>query len=79
MAAAAKSESSNAQGRFVVSLPKEVGEQIDKLGAKIATAVTEQTGATVEITRAQVVQGLVKSALSQQDKKPETEAAPAAA
>lgn len=55
--------SGDAQGRFVVSLPKELGPVIDKLSTRIGEAVREQTGVAVELNRAQVVQSLVKSAI----------------
>lgn len=61
--AAKKGETSNAQGRFVVSLPKEVGEQIDNVGEKISAQLKESTGVAFELTRAQIVQALVRQAL----------------
>lgn len=55
---------SDAQGRFTVALPKEVGPLVDRVGERIAKAVAKETGVTIELSRAQVVQSLVKSALA---------------
>lgn len=59
--------SGDAQGRFVVSLPKEMGPQIDAIAERIGKAVQEQTGVAVELNRAQVVQSLVKSAIARSE------------
>lgn len=59
--------SSTAQNRFVVSLPKEVGEQIDALSKRLADQMRQQHGIGVEMSRAQVVQSLVSSALASLD------------
>jgi hypothetical protein len=61
---ASADESSDAQGRFAVGLPKDVGKQIDALSAKMAAAMQEQYGIGVELSRAQVVTSVVKSALA---------------
>lgn len=53
---------SAAQGRFTVAIPKELGEIIDKIGKDITAAVAKATGVEFELTRAQVVQSLIKSA-----------------
>lgn len=68
--AAKKVESTgDAQGRFVVSLPKEVGAQIDKLIAKTAERLREEIGVGVEVTRPQMVQSLVQDALASASKR----------
>lgn len=56
--------SSNAKGRFVVSLPSDVGAQIDQVGEKLAAAVRQETGIAFELSRAQIVQALVRQALT---------------
>lgn len=58
---------SAAQGRFVVSLPKDIGEQIDRVGAKLAAALQKETGIGFELSRAQIVQALVRQALAGDD------------
>lgn len=52
------------QTRFTVALPKDVGVQIDALAAKMAAAMQAQYGIGVELSRAQVVTSVVKSALA---------------
>lgn len=59
-----KDSTSTAQNRFVVSLPKEIGEQIDRVGAKLAAALHKETGIGFELSRAQIVQALVRQALA---------------
>jgi len=54
---------SEAQGRFTVALPKELGAQVDQIGQRIAAAVLAQTGTEVELSRAQIVQSLIKTAI----------------
>lgn len=56
--------SSNAQGRFVVSLPKELGDVIDAIGVKLTEALRRDHGVGVELNRAQIVTSLVKSAMA---------------
>lgn len=63
MSDAEKTQTSNAQGRFVVSLPKDVGTQIDEVGKKITENLQKTTGVGFELTRAQIVQALVRQAL----------------
>lgn len=63
-AAASTDTASPAQGRFVVSLPKEVGAQIDAVGAKLKAALEKETGIGFELSRAQIVQALVRQALA---------------
>lgn len=55
-----------AQGRFTVAIPAEVATQIDQVGHNLAEAVRKQTGVGVELSRAQIVTALVKSALAAQ-------------
>lgn len=67
MPAAKKSDgttqTTDAQARFVVSLPRDVGTQIDKLSERMATQMRQQFGVGVELSRAQVVTSVVQSAL----------------
>lgn len=49
--------------RFTVALPKDVGESIDKLAAKLSESMRQQHGIGVELSRAQVVTSVVTSAL----------------
>jgi metal-responsive CopG/Arc/MetJ family transcriptional regulator len=67
MAATKTDTSSEAQGRFVVSLPKEVGARIDELIRQTADKLREEIGVGVEISRAQMVQTLVQDALKQRN------------
>lgn len=69
---------SEAQGRFTVALPKEFGPLVDTVGVRIGEAVAKETGVTVELSRAQIVQSLIRSALATADKA-EAETQPAAA
>lgn len=76
MAAEAKGATdtaSPAQGRFVVSLPKEVGAQIDAVGAKLKAALEKETGIGFELSRAQIVQALVRQALAENGSEPAAE------
>lgn len=52
-----------AQARFVVSLPKELGDQIDVVSQNLAEMLRQQTGVAVELSRAKVIESLVISAL----------------
>lgn len=52
-----------AQSRFVVSLPSDVGELIDQVGARLSAAFQAETGIGFELSRAQIVQALVRQAL----------------
>lgn len=61
-----------AQNRFVVSLPKDVGEQIDEVGAKISASLQTETGIAFELSRAQIVQALVRQALAAPDSNGDT-------
>lgn len=64
MAAAGTTDTTTtAKARFVVSLPNEVGEQIDIVGSKIAATLEKETGVAFEMSRAQIVQALVRQAL----------------
>jgi hypothetical protein len=56
-------DSNKTAARFTVALPRETGEQIDKLAKRMADAMRQQFGVGVELSRAQVVQSLVNSAL----------------
>jgi hypothetical protein len=53
-----------AQGRFTVALPKEFGPLVDAVGKRIGEAVHAETGVTVDLSRAQIVQSLIRSALA---------------
>lgn len=64
--AASRTESSVAQGRFTVALPKEVGDKLDVLGKSISDAVFVAAGVRVEISRPQVISSLVETALAVQ-------------
>lgn len=63
MATAEKDTTKVAQARFVVSLPAEVGLQIDEVGAKLRAALERETGIGFEMSRAQIVQALVRQQL----------------
>jgi len=54
---------SSASARFVVSLPKEVGIAIDDLSKKLSDQLRRTHGIGVELSRSQVVQSVVQSAL----------------
>jgi len=54
---------SSASARFVVSLPKEVGTAIDALSARLEEQQRRTFGIGVPLSRAQVVQAVVLSAL----------------
>lgn len=60
------------KGRFTVALSAELAEGIDNVGARLAKAVQDATGVSVELSRAQVVQSLVKTALAAQSNNGET-------
>lgn len=62
-AATATDTATEAKGRFVVSLPKDVGEQIDAVGKKIKQQLLQSTGVGFDMSRAQIVQALVRQAL----------------
>ena len=62
-AATATDTATEAKGRFVVSLPKDVGEQIDAVGSKLKQQLQESTGVGFDLSRAQIVQALVRQAL----------------
>lgn len=62
-----KDTTSNAQNRFVVSLPAEVGTMIDAVGARISASLESATGVAFELSRAQIVQSLVRQAHDQQN------------
>lgn len=59
--------SSESKNRFVVSLPSDVGEMIDRVGARLSAALQAETGIGFELSRAQIVQALVRQALKDQD------------
>lgn len=61
--AGSTTQTGNSRNRFIVSLPQEVGAQIDGLAARLADQMRKQHGIGVEMSRAQVVQSLVTSAL----------------
>jgi hypothetical protein len=67
MARAGTDTTSEAQGRFVVSLPKEVGAQIDDVAEKLSRAMEAEAGIAFALSRAQVVQALVRQALRNGD------------
>ena len=58
-----KDTTSKAQNRFVVSLPADVGDMIDTVGKKLADELQKSTGVSFELSRAQIVQALVRQAL----------------
>lgn len=58
---------SKAQGRFVVSLPADTAELIDKVGERLQAAFQAETGIAFELSRAQIVQALVRQALKDAD------------
>lgn len=68
---------SDAQKRFVVSLPAEVGTQVDEVGAKLAKALQAETGIAFELSRAQIIQALVRQALAEKPSEEPTEETPA--
>lgn len=55
--------SSASRNRFVVSLPNELGGKVDKVGERLTASVRQQTGIGVTLSRAQIIQSLVESAL----------------
>lgn len=63
---AEQSSTSVAQSRFTVALPREVGDDIDKLGAKLSDAVFAASGLRIEISRPDVIKAIVKTALAVQ-------------
>jgi hypothetical protein len=74
MAASATTDTASpANTRFVVSLPKDVGEMIDEVGAKLSEAFMGETGIAFELSRAQIVQALVRQALKAQEDGADTE------
>lgn len=66
-AAAEKDSATPAQGRFVVSLPADMGALIDQIGEKLAQSFEKETGVRFELSRAQIVQALVRQALNSTD------------
>ena len=60
--AAGTDGTSEAQARFVVSLPAENGEILDRIAARLSSSLKEQTGVAFELSRAQVVQSLIRQA-----------------
>ncbi len=56
-----------AQGRFTVSIPAELAAAIDKLIENTAETLRQATGVAVELSRPQMVESLIKSALRAQD------------
>ena len=69
--AVSKDTSADAQGRFAVSLPKEFGPKLDKIGERIGAAVEREIGAKPDISRAMVVQSLVRAALERDEATPQ--------
>jgi hypothetical protein len=57
-------EATAAQGRFVVALPREVGDQIDAVASRMAAEMQKRFGVPVQMSRAQVVGALVTGALA---------------
>jgi hypothetical protein len=57
-------ETTAAQGRFVVALPREVGDQIDAVATRMSTEMQKRFGVPVQMSRAQVVGALVTGALA---------------
>lgn len=52
-----------ARERFIVSLPQDVGKMIDQVGVRTTAALERETGIAFELSRAQIVQSLVRQAL----------------
>lgn len=64
MPAAKSSQSSvattgDAQSRFTMQLPAEVGKQLDAIGARMAKAAEEVAGVAIEFSRPDVVRSLI--------------------
>ena len=55
------------KGRFTVAISADLAEKIDVVGKRLSDAVKSQTGVGVELSRAQVVQSLVQTAIAAQD------------
>lgn len=53
----------DAKARFVVSLPADLGTEIDTVAKQMQDGMSVQLGFAPELSRAQVITGLVKSAL----------------
>jgi hypothetical protein len=56
-----------AQGKVLVSLPRDTADDIDTLGMSIADALEKQAGIRVELSRAQIVQAITKQAVTLMD------------
>lgn len=57
---------SDAQARFVVSLPKDLRDIIVEMGKRVSAKVEAETGVGIDMTPAQVVTAVVKTAHRQQ-------------
>lgn len=55
---------SAAQNRFTMSMVERVGADLDRLGARMSKAVADLHGVTIELSRPQVVESLVKAELA---------------
>lgn len=58
---------SDSRNRFVVSLPADVGEMIDRVGERLRASLEKETGIGFELSRAQIVQALVRQQLKDAD------------
>lgn len=58
---------SDTKNRFVVSLPADVGEMIDRVGERLRASLEKETGIGFELSRAQIVQALVRQQLKDAD------------
>lgn len=58
---------SDSKNRFVVSLPADVGEMIDRVGERLRASLEKETGIGFELSRAQIVQALVRQQLKDAD------------
>jgi ABC-type phosphate/phosphonate transport system substrate-binding protein len=75
VAASSTDSAKPAQGRTVISLPKETGEAISSLGQALTDALFDQTGVSIEFTPSQVVQSVVQTALDAHEERMTAQAA----
>lgn len=59
--------SGNSKNRFVVSLPPETRDQITSIGVRLTATLEKETGVAIELSPAQIVQSLVRQALTMQE------------
>ena len=59
---ASTDSTTEAQNRFVVSLPAENGPILDRIAARVSAELKESTGVAFDLSRAQVVQSLIRQA-----------------